>query len=286
MAKIFLGSHVGFKSKDYLAGSVNEIISYKGNCFMVFTGPPQNFIRKEIDKENVNLAHQLMKENNVENLIVVHAPYLINLASPKKGTRELGLDKLIIEVNRTYQIGSKLIVLHPGSCLDGNRQKCIELVSFGLNQAINKTNNDVIICVETMAGKGSEVGINFDEIAQIIQGVKDKERIGVCLDTCHIHEAGYDVSKIDDILNEFDQKIGLKYLKVIHLNDSKNESGARKDRHENIGYGKIGFKTLLEWVHHPLLENVPKILETPYKNDVPVYQQEIKNLLTKKWEDF
>lgn len=286
MSKILLGSHVGFKSKDYLVGSVNETISYKGNCFMVFTGPPQNFIRKDIDKENVNLAHQLMKNNNVENIIVVHAPYLINLASPKKGTRELGLDKLIIEINRTYQIGSKLIVLHPGSCLDGSRQDCIELVSLGLNQAISKTNNDVIICIETMAGKGSEIGINFDEIAKIVEGIKNKKRIGVCLDTCHIHEAGYDVSKVDNILNEFDKKIGLKYLKVIHLNDSKNERGARKDRHENIGYGKIGFKTLLEWVHHPILENVPKILETPYKNNLPVYEQEIKNLLTKKWEDF
>lgn len=286
MSKIYLGSHVGFKSKDYLIGSVNETISYKANCFMVFTGPPQNFIRKDIDLDNVKKAHELMKANNVENIIVVHAPYLINLASPKKGTREMGIEKLIIEINRTNQIGSKLIVLHPGSCLDSPKDEGISQVSNGLNQAINKTNNDVIICVETMAGKGSEVGTSFDEVAKILEGVKDKSRIGVCLDTCHIHEAGYDISDVDQILKEFDQKIGLLFLKVIHLNDSKNESGAKKDRHENIGYGKIGFKTLVEWVHHPLLKDVPKILETPYKNDVPVYKQEIENLLTKEWKDF
>lgn len=286
MSKILLGSHVGFKTNDYLIGSVNETISYKGNCFMIFTGPPQNFIRKDIDKANVDIAHQLMKDNDIENIIVVHAPYLINLASPKNQSRELGVEKLIVEINRSYQIGSKFIVLHPGSCLDGPRDLAIEYVSKGINQAIEKTKNDVVVCVETMAGKGSEVGVNFDEIAAIIKGVKNKQRIGVCFDTCHVHESGYDIFDVDKLLKEFDKKIGLNYLKVIHLNDSKNEKGAKKDRHENIGYGKIGFKTLVNWVHHPLLEKIPKILETPYKNNMAVYKQEIKNLLTKKWEDF
>lgn len=284
MKKILLGSHVGFKAKDYLVGSVNETIEYNANCLMVFTGPPQNFNRKEIDQDVVKKAHDLMKSNAIEKSnLIVHAPYLINLCSPKPETRKLGLDKLIMEVNRTYEIGSDKIVLHPGSCLTLDRKEAIKLIAEGINKTFEKAKNDVIICVETMAGKGTEIGITFQELKDIIDLVENKKRIAVCLDTCHIHEAGYDISNPDKILDEFDQIIGLEYLKVIHLNDSKNERGARKDRHENIGYGKIGFDVLASWVHNERIADVPKILETPYRNDKPIYKTEIQNLINKKF---
>lgn len=283
--KLLLGSHVGFKSKNYLLDSVKETLSYDGNCFMVFTGPPQNFLRKDIDKNLVEQAHKLMLEHNLKtDDIIVHAPYLINLASPKKGTRELGIKQLEIEINRTHEIGSKILVLHPGSALDLNRQEAIDNVIFGLNKAIDNTNNDVIVCVETMAGKGSEVGINFQEIAQMVLGVKNKSRIGVCLDTCHMFDAGIDVSDPDKVLNEFSKYLDINYIKVIHLNDSKNDLGSHKDRHENIGFGKIGFDVLVKWAHNEQLKNIPKILETPYRDNKPIYKEEIIWLNNKKKE--
>lgn len=283
MNKLLLGSHVSYKSKNYLLDSVKETIEYNGNCFMVFTGPPQNFARKEIDKTLVIQAHELMKEHNLKKEdIVVHAPYLINLASPKKSTRELGLRQLILEINRTAEIGSKLLVLHPGSALDLDRDLAVDNVIMHLNEAIEKTDNDVIVCVETMAGKGSEVGINFAEISKMVLGVKNKDRIGVCLDTCHMHESGIDISNPDKVLDEFEKYLDLSYVKVIHLNDSKNPIGARKDRHENIGYGHIGFDVLVEWAHNKRLENIPKILETPYRDNKPIYKQEIIEINNKK----
>ncbi|MDE5545372.1 MAG: deoxyribonuclease IV [Malacoplasma sp.] len=285
--KLLLGSHVGFKSKKYLVDSVNETLSYNGNCFMIFTGPPQNFIRKEIDLNLVNEAKKIMEEKNpllLEN-IVVHAPYLINLGSPKESTRKLGLNQLIVEINRTYQVGSKLLVLHPGSALDSNRDDAINHIINNLNVALSKTNNDVIVCIETMAGKGSEVGINFSEISKIVLGIKDKSRIGVCLDTCHIHESGIDISNPDVVLKEFSKYLDISFIKVIHLNDSKNEKGARKDRHDNIGYGKIGFDVLVKWAHNKQLANIPKILETPYRDEKPIYKQEIENLNLKVWKE-
>ncbi len=282
--KLLLGSHVGFKSKKYLIDSVNETVTYDGNCFMVFTGPPQNFNRKDIDKLQVAEAHRIMDEHNLKKEhIVVHAPYLINLASPKESTRQLGLRQLIVEINRTHEIGSKLLVLHPGSALDLERTQAVDNVILGLNQALEQTNNDVIICVETMAGKGSEVGINYEEISKMVLGVKQKDRIGVCLDTCHMHESGIDISDPDKVLDDFEKYLSLEYIKVIHLNDSKNDIGARKDRHENIGYGKIGFEALVKWAHNQRLENVPKILETPYRDDKPIYKQEIIDLNKKIW---
>ena len=285
MNKLLLGSHVSFKSKGYLLDSVKETLSYDGRCFMVFTGPPQNFNRKEIEKNNVFHAHNLMKENglDLEN-IIVHAPYLINLGSPKNSTREIGLKQLIIEIERTHQLGSNIIVLHPGSSLDLDREKSIEFIIENINIAIQKTNNNVIVCVETMAGKGSEVGVNFNEISKIVKGIKNSERIGVCLDTCHMHESGIDISDPDVVLNDFSKLLPTSKIKVIHLNDSKNECGARKDRHENIGYGKIGFDVLVRWAHNDKLVNVPKILETPYRENKPIYKFEIECLNSKKWE--
>ncbi|MDE5766975.1 MAG: deoxyribonuclease IV [Malacoplasma sp.] len=285
--KLLLGSHVGFKAKKYLVDSVNETLSYDGNCFMIFTGPPQNFIRKDIDLNLVNEARKIMQEKNplLLNNIVVHAPYLINLGSPKESTRKLGLNQLIVEINRTYQVGSKLLVLHPGSALDSNRDDAINHIINNLNIALSKTNNDVIVCIETMSGKGSEVGINFLEISKIVLGVVNKSRIGVCLDTCHIHESGIDITNPDSVLKEFSKYLDISFIKVIHLNDSKNEKGARKDRHDNIGYGKIGFDILVKWAHNKQLANVPKILETPYHDNKPIYKQEIENLNSKVWKE-
>ena len=247
MNKIILGSHVCYKSKDYLIGSVNETISYNGNCFMIFTGPPQNFNRKEIDYLNVKTAIEILKRNNLDvDNIIVHAPYLINLCSPNINTRKLAVDKLKIEVIRTQQLCSNKIVLHPGSSLTLDRNNAIEFIANGINEVIQEVQNNVIICIETMSGKGTEVGKTFEELKAIIDLIEDKSKIGVCLDTCHIHEAGYDVRDVNKILDEFDNVIGMQYLKVIHLNDSKNPVGAHKDRHENIGIGKIGFTVLCD----------------------------------------
>lgn len=285
--KILLGSHVGFKSPSYMLGSVEETLSYGANCFMVFTGPPQNFNRKEIDKSNVDKSILLMKDNSIDSSnIIVHAPYLINLCSDKEATRLLGIEKLCIEVQRTAEIKSNKIVLHPGSSLSLDRKIAIQFIAEGINKVFKKVKNDVIICIETMAGKGTEVGVTFEELKQIIDLVDDKSRIGVCLDTCHIHEAGYDISNVEYILDEFDKIIGLEKLLVIHLNDSKNEIGAHKDRHENIGIGKIGFDTLVKWVHNPRIAHVPKILETPYYKDKPIYKYEIINLISGKFNNY
>lgn len=285
--KILLGSHVGFKSPDYMVGSVNETLSYNANCMMVFTGPPQNFNRKEIDLDNVKQSLELLANNNVDKSnIIVHAPYLINLCSDKEATRKLGIEKLELEVTRTGLIGSNKIVLHPGSSLTLDRNVAIKYIADGINQVYKKVNNGVIICLETMAGKGTEVGKTFEEIKQIMDLIEDKNRIGVCLDTCHIHEGGYDISNVDKILDEFDKIIGLQHLLVIHLNDSKNDIGAHKDRHENIGLGKIGFNVLCDWVHNNRIANVPKILETPYYQDKPIYKQEITNLIERSFKDY
>lgn len=287
MNKLLLGSHVGFKSKKYLVDSVNETLEYDGNCFMIFTGPPQNFMRKEINLALVDEAIQLMKEKKpilLDN-IVVHAPYLINIGSPKESTRELGLKQLITEINRTKQVHSKLLVLHPGSALDSDRNQALNHIANNINIALEKTNNDVIVCIETMAGKGSEVGINFSEIATIVNGVKNKQRIGVCLDTCHMHDSGIDMKNPDKVLDDFSKHLDISYIKVIHLNDSKNDLGSRKDRHDNIGFGKIGFDYLVSWAHNERMKDIPKVLETPYRDDKPIYKQEIINLNMKEWKE-
>ncbi len=293
MNKILLGSHVSYKSPKYLIESVNESISYGSNCFMIYTGPPQNTIRKEIDENNVKQAYELMKANNIDsNNVVVHAPYIINLASPKKETYQLAKDFLVQEIKRTSQLGFKYLVLHPGSKLDSSLEEGLNKIIDGINNAISKTSNmNVIICLETMAGKGSEVGRSFEEIKLIIDGVINKNRIGICLDTCHVWESGVDVSNSDNVLDIFDKTIGLDYLKVIHLNDSKNDLGASKDRHENIGYGKIGFDSIIDWVYNKRISHIPKILETPYFENqngdyVPPYKQEIEIIRNKKWWEF
>lgn len=278
-----IGSHVSMSGKKMLLGSSEEAVSYGANTFMIYTGAPQNTRRKPIEELNITAGLEHMKENGIEE-IIVHAPYIINIANTEKSaTFELGVNFLRSEIERTEAIGAKQIVLHPGAHVGAGAEKGIQKIIEGLNEVLTKEQN-VQIALETMAGKGSECGRSFEELAQIIDGVTLNEKLSVCFDTCHTHDAGYTiVQDFDGVLEEFDRTIGLDRLKVLHINDSKNECGARKDRHENIGFGKIGFDALKEIVHHPQLKHVPKILETPYvgedkKNQKPPYRFEIAML--------
>lgn len=277
---IKLGSHCGMKAPDYLLGSVKEAITYGANALMVYTGAPQNSRRTALDKVKIAEAHALMEEHNINKEdLIIHAPYLINLANTKKAsTFESGVELLKIEIDRSIAFGAKYIVLHPGAHVGAGVEAGIESIVRGLD-IVNEDNDELIIALETMAGKGTEIGRSFEEIAEIIKRVKKPEMLGVTLDTCHVNDAGYDVSEFDALLAEFDEVIGLDKLKVVHLNDSLNEKGARKDRHANIGVGTIGFDNLAYVINHPKLKGVAKILETPYIDGNPPYKAEIEALL-------
>lgn len=278
---MLLGSHVSMSGKNMLLAASEEAASYGATTFMIYTGAPQNTRRKPIEDLNIEAGQAHMNAHGMSN-IVVHAPYIINIGnSLKPETFALGVEFLQKEIERTAALGAKQIVLHPGAHVGAGTDKGIEKIIEGLNEVLSQ-DFPVQIALETMAGKGTECGRSFEELAQIINGVTHNERLSVCLDTCHIHDAGYNiVEDFDSVLNQFDQLIGINRLKVLHINDSKNIRGASKDRHENIGFGEIGFKTLNQIVHHPQLANVPKILETPYvgsdaKNKKPPYLYEIE----------
>lgn len=278
---LYIGSHVGFSKDRQLLGSLEEALSYGANTFMFYTGAPQNTMRYQIDDDLTEKAYDKMKENNILlDKVIVHAPYIINLANPDIEKHNFAINFLKQEVSRCEKLGIKNMVLHPGSHVGLGIDGGIELIIDGLNKVL-KDDNSVCILLETMAGKGSEVGSNFLEIKRIIDGIEKKELIGVCMDTCHLHDAGYDLSNFDDILDEFDRIIGLEYVKCIHINDSKNSCGSHKDRHENIGKGYIGLDNLIGVIYNKRLDNIPKILETPYINDKPPYKEEI-NLIRKK----
>lgn len=285
-----LGSHVSMSGSKMLLASSEEAVSYGANTFMIYTGAPQNTRRKAIEELNIEKGIEHMRANGIEE-IVVHAPYIINIGNTqKKQTFRLGVDFLRSETERTEAIGAKQIVLHPGAHVGAGADAAIEKIIEGLNEVLTPE-QDVQIALETMAGKGSECGRTFEELAKIIDGVTHNEKLSVCFDTCHTHDAGYDVKNdFDGVLEEFDRIIGLDRLKVLHINDSKNERGARKDRHENIGFGHIGFEALNYIVHHPQLEDIPKILETPYvgpdkKNRKPPYKLEIAMLQKKTFDE-
>ena len=279
---LYIGSHVGFSKNDQLVGSLNEALSYGANTFMFYTGAPQNTMRYEIDDELTKKAYEKMKENGVIlDKVIVHAPYIINLANPDPEKHEFAINFLKQEVSRCEQLGIKNMVLHPGSHVGEGIDRGIELIVDGLNKVL-KDDKSVCILLETMAGKGSEVGSNFTEIKRILDGVEKKELIGVCMDTCHIHDAGYDLNDFDKVLDEFDKIVGIKNVKCLHINDSKNSMGARKDRHENIGKGYIGLDNLIKVIYNKKLDDIPKILETPYINDVAPYKEEIA--LIRKYE--
>ena len=281
---LIIGSHVGYKKDSGLVGSVKEALSYNANTFMFYTGAPQNTKRLPIDLEKVKEADQLMKDNKiVKENVIVHAPYIINLATDDLEKREFSCNFLKEEIKRVETLGFSYLVLHPGSHVGAGTNKGIQNIADSLNKIIDK-DTKVVILLETMAGKGTEVGKSFEELESIISKIKQKENIGVCLDTCHINDAGYDLNYFDKVLDLFDKIIGLDKLKCIHVNDSKNIMGSHKDRHENIGYGYIGFDNLINIIYNKRLDNIPKILETPYIDKTyPPYKYEIEMIRTKKF---
>ena len=273
-----LGSHVGMSGKDMFLGSVKEALSYGANTFMVYTGAPQNTRRKDVSELNIEAGQALMKENGISEF-VVHAPYIINLANTvKEETYNLAVEFLQVEIQRTEAMGSTTLVLHPGSHVGAGVEAGTAQIIKGLNEVLTK-DTKVNIALETMAGKGSEIGRNFEELARIYDGVTYSDKLRVCFDTCHTNDAGYDlVNSLDSVMEEFDRYIGKDQIAVFHINDSKNERGAQKDRHENFGFGNIGFDALLSVVNHPDFTDVPKILETPYIDKLPPYKDEIARL--------
>lgn len=262
--KIKIGSHVGMSGKEMFLGSVKEAVSYGANTFMVYTGAPQNTRRKEISELRIPEAKACMEENGIEEF-VVHAPYIINLANTiKPEVFELGVTFLETEMTRAEAMGSSTLVLHPGSHVGAGEEVGIAQIIKGLNEVLQK-DSQVHIALETMAGKGSEIGKNFEQLAKIYEGVVHQEKLRVCFDTCHTNDAGYDlVQDYDGVMEQFDRILGIEQIAVFHLNDSKNVLGAAKDRHENIGFGTIGFDTLEKIAKDETFQNVPKILETPY----------------------
>ena len=273
---LIIGSHVGYKKDSGLVGSVEEALSYGANTFMFYTGAPQNTIRSSIDIDNVKKAYALMSDNGIDkNNVIVHAPYIINLANGDESKFNFSCNFLSEELKRVNKFGMKYLVLHPGSHVGEGVETGISNIVKALNLVLSKDDSNVMILLETMAGKGSEVGKTFEEIKAIMDGVSKKNRIGVCLDTCHLNDAGYDLNNFDEILESFDKLIGIDKIKCIHINDSKNIIASHKDRHENIGKGTIGLNTLINVIDCDKLKDVPKILETPYIEGIAPYKEEI-----------
>lgn len=282
---LYIGSHVGFKKDSQLLVSVREALSYGANTFMFYTGAPQNTSRYPIMDGLTLEAMALMKEHDFDySKVVVHAPYIINLANDKDPEKfKFSVRFLQEELERCELLGIKSIVLHPGSHVGLGVDAAISNIAKGLNMILGT--HDVTILLETMAGKGTEVGSSLEEVKRIIDLVDDKEHIGVCLDTCHLNDAGYDMSEFDDFLDQFDSLIGLNKIGCVHVNDSKNVLGAHKDRHENIGFGTIGFDNLISIIYNNRLENIPKILETPYVDrEFAPYKYEIEMIRNKKFD--
>lgn len=282
-----IGSHVKMSGDTMFLGSVKEALSYKETAFMVYTGAPQNTIRKSLDRLKIDEALAYMKEHGIdERDVVVHAPYIMNLCNPSEEKRAFAIRFLTEEIKRSAAMHATQIVLHPGSAVGKDRDQASIWIAEGLNQVIENTKDlNVKIALETMAGKGNEMGKTFEELRDIINQVEHKERLSVCFDTCHTHDAGYDIKNdFEGVLKHFDDVVGLSYISVFHVNDSKNVQGASKDRHENFGFGHIGFDALLSVIYHPDFEDIPKILETPYVDKKPPYLEEIEMIRSKKFD--
>ena len=288
MDKLLIGSHVSMSSPKYYLGSVEEAISYDSTTFMFYTGAPQNSFRLPLEKLKIEEGRALIKEHGFdESKIVVHAPYIINIANQlNEGNYEMAKSVLLNEVKRTAGFGCKILVLHPGSHVNTGVENGVDSIVKALNWVLSQDGTDVKIALETMAGKGSEMGTSFEQMQEIISKTNYPERIGICLDTCHISDNNYDIREFESILDNVENTVGLDKLLVVHVNDSKNPIGAHKDRHENIGYGEIGFESLNAVVHNPRIKDVPKILETPYVNDQPPYKKEIEMLKNAKFENW
>ena len=291
MEKLIIGSHVSFNKEEGLLGSVKEALSYGSNTFMFYTGAPQNTVRGKIDEKATKEGQKLMLDKNIDiNNVIIHAPYIVNLANNKDEDKfNFSINFLKQELKRAEILGIKKIVLHPGSHVGLGKEEGLKNIINALNIILDNKEGP-IICLETMAGKGTELGKTFEEIKTIIDGVKNKERLLVCLDTCHLNDAGYDLNDFDKLLDNFDKIIGLNKIGCIHINDSKNEKGAHKDRHENIGFGTIGFENLIKIIYNEKLKEVPKILETPYVSisggkdrTFPPYKKEIEMIKEKKY---
>ena len=291
MEKLIIGSHVSFNKEEGLLGSVKEALSYGSNTFMFYTGAPQNTVRGKIDEKTTKEGQKLMLDKNIDiNNVIIHAPYIVNLANNKDEDKfNFSINFLKQELKRAEILGIKKIVLHPGSHVGLGKEEGLKNIINALNIILDNKEGP-IICLETMAGKGTELGKTFEEIKTIIDGVKNKERLLVCLDTCHLNDAGYDLNDFDKSLDNFDKIIGLNKIGCIHINDSKNEKGAHKDRHENIGFGTIGFENLIKIIYNEKLKEVPKILETPYVSisggkdrTFPPYKKEIEMIKEKKY---
>lgn len=286
-----LGSHVGMSGKDMMLGSAKEAVSYGADTFMFYTGAPQNTRRKEIEQLRIEDAWSYMAEHGIEE-VVVHAPYIINLANTvKPETYKLAVDFLRMEIQRTEACRSRILILHPGSHVGAGVDAGISQIIKGLNEVLTRDTN-LYIALETMVGKGSELGRSFEELARIYDGVVCNDKLRVCFDTCHTHDSGYDiVHDFDGVIHTFDRIIGKDQIAVFHINDSKNVRGASKDRHANLGFGEIGFDALSYIAHHPDFEDVPKILETPYlpsptreKKSYAPYKREIEMLRTGRFD--
>lgn len=262
-----LGSHVGMSGKDMFLGSAKEALSYGANTFMVYTGAPQNTRRKSLDELKIDEGWEFMREHGIHEM-VVHAPYIINLGNAvKPETFQLATEFLALEIDRTLAMGSQILIVHPGAHVGEGPNIGIKKIIEGINEVLTK-DTKVFVTLETMAGKGSEVGSCFEELAQIYDGVAYNDKLRVCFDTCHVNDSGYDiVNDFDGVIDQFDRLIGKDQIAVFHINDSKNQRGDRKDRHENIGFGNLGFDALNHIVHHKDFEAVPKILESPYVSE-------------------
>ena len=280
---MIIGSHVNF-NKEQLLGCVKQALSFGANTFMFYTGAPQNTVRKEIDLDLTKQAFNYMKENNIDiNNVICHAPYIINLANKEKeDSWNFSIGFLKNEINRINMMQVKYIVVHPGNSLKLDKMDALHNISDALNLVIDE-NTIPMILIETMAGKGSECGINIYELKEIYNNIILKDKVGFCLDTCHLNDSGVDISDFDSYLDEFEEQIGIEKIKCVHINDSKNDLGMKKDRHANLGYGTIGFNNLINVIYNPRLKNVSKILETPWIGEYPPYKIEIDMIKSKKF---
>ena len=280
---MIIGSHVSF-GKDQLLASAQTAVSYGANTFMFYTGAPQNTIRAELKRDITEKAWEYMKENNIDiNNVICHAPYIINLANKEKiESWNFSISFLKNEIKRITEMGVNYIVVHPGNALKLDREEALANIALALNYIIDEDTKPMIL-LETMAGKGSECGINIYELKSILNKVNLNKKLGICFDTCHLNDSGVDIAKFDEYLSVFDSEIGLDKVKCVHVNDSKNVIGSKKDRHANIGFGTIGFDNLLNVIYNPKLKDVPKILETPYIKEYPPYKFEIAMIKDKKF---
>ena len=265
-----IGCHLS-ASKGY-THMAKEAISIGGNTFQFFTRNPRGGKAKEVDPKDVESFLNISKENGFAK-ILAHAPYTINVCSADEGIRKFGKDTMKDDLEKLEFVPGNMYNFHPGSHVGQGTDEGIRLIIEALNEILWKEQSTTVL-LETMAGKGSEVGRSFEELKRIIDGVELKEKLGVCLDTCHVYDAGYDiVNNLDKVLDEFDKVIGLDRLKAIHINDSKNTFESHKDRHEKIGEGSIGIEAFKIIINHPKLRDLPFYLETP--NELDGYEKEI-----------